>query len=557
MILNTEIYTAENAQHTGWNSNSMSDIKVTHTWWYLSFLISVFLVIRLYHGVGLYFADDFAYVEAALNANEYGWLTYLKSLNSIYANRVSIVIPVAFFMKAFGSSEVVLHFIAMTVSLGGIVCAFFLGKVLCNRAVGIIAAIAAAFIPQEIRLATAILPDTFIPFYSGMSFLCLVKGLISPKKARQEFYLYVLSGFFLFCAFEARATCGILIIPFALGAFWLKRFNIIAITLPIASFFMFVGLLWLLIFILNGDFLTQYRLFVTAATTKRYYGTGVFLDHTKKMMPLLKVVLNPGEIAHEGFLASRADIHKYLMNYELGLFYYLLLPAFFYCAVKSWKDVWPRLPLAVFGLLYLFLEFGSTNLLEYKPIWKLTRFLTFLTIPGSVLIGIFVVELWHIEFKKKWRSLIKVVLIFTGIAYIGTTFFALNELNKSANAVQAYREVFEKIKSVRPCRKIYIVHSRWKLRGAVFTRLRPGMPCEFIRLQHVSVKDIKQAIVILDLSFFTKYKETRSIKLKWKRFDPALKEVPKTLPKGWELISTHHRPMKRGRFADIYVLWAP
>jgi hypothetical protein len=225
--------------------------------------------------------------------------------------------------------------------------------------------------------------------------------------------------------------------------------------------------------------------------------------------------------------------------------------------VKSWKDVWSRLPLAVFGLLYLFLEFGSTNLLEYKPIWKLTRFLTFLTIPGSVLIGIFVVELWHIEFKKKWRSLIKVVLIFTGIAYIGTTFFALNELNKSANAVQAYREVFEKIKSVRPCRKIYIVHSRWKLRGAVFTRLRPGMPCEFIRLQHVSVKDIKQAIVILDLSFFTKYKETRSIKLKWKRFDPALKEVPKTLPKGWELISTHHRPMKRGRFADIYVLWAP
>lgn len=363
----------------------------------------------------------------------------------------------------------------------------------------------------------------------------------------------MLSGFFLFCAFEARATCGILIIPLALGALLLKKHNIRAVFLPTASFFIFVSLFWLFLYIISGDFLIQYRRFIVDATMPKYYGTGSVLGHAKKMVPIINVLLDPAGLFHSGFPLNGKDFQRYLMNFELGLFYYLVWPAFFYCAVKSWKEKWPRLPLAAFGLLYLFFEFGSTNLMEYKPIRKLNRFLTILTVPGAVLTAMLAVDLWNIRLKKKRRFLIRAVTIFVVIVYVGTTYISLNQFTKF-ESVQTYREVFEKIKSDHPGRKIYVNHGRWELRGTVFTRLQPVMPCKFFPLAGVSVDDIHQAIVILDLSFFTKYGER---KLEWKKFDRALRNVPKELPEGWKLISKHRHPMKRGKMADVYVLWAP
>lgn len=156
----------------------MKNTKLFHAWWCLAFLMIGFVFMtRMNYGVGLYYADDFAYVEAALNANEDGWYSYLASLPNIYANRVSVVIPVAFCMKLFGSTEGLLQYVALAFSLGAIACAFLLGEVLSNRAVGFLAAIVASFIPLEIRNATAILPDVFIPFYAGMSLLCLLRAL--------------------------------------------------------------------------------------------------------------------------------------------------------------------------------------------------------------------------------------------------------------------------------------------------------------------------------------------------------------------------------------------
>ena len=72
---------------------------------YLFLALGAFAILfRVIYGQGLTFADDFKYIQAALNANEMGWINYLVSISTPFQSRLFIVFPLAIFIKIFGAS---------------------------------------------------------------------------------------------------------------------------------------------------------------------------------------------------------------------------------------------------------------------------------------------------------------------------------------------------------------------------------------------------------------------------------------------------------------------
>jgi len=424
-------------------------------------------------------------------------------------------------------------------SLGAILCAFFLGKILYNQRAGCFAALIVAFIPQEIsKLGTSILPDTFIPLYSGLSLLCLVVGMKYEHKGIQEIFLYVFSGFFLFCAFEARMTCGIIILPLIVIAICYKHRNFKAIIIPTSSFLAIVALAWFVYLVFEADFLFKYKMAGKYATATAYRRTSGLWQYAQYMIPIL------------------SSASKSFINGTFGLLYYLAWPAFFYSAYCMRKHECYRVPVFSFAVLYILFEFGSTSITNYEPIFKVTRFLSVLNIPAALLIAFsFEDILQKRNFSKPYSYLAKGIVFLIIIYYLLSTGYELKKRIGYTNRIRPYKYVFSILSKLNCSRHIYVTHWRWTLRGKVYTRLfsAPTSTYEFFELSGMPIDSIHQSIVVLDTSFFTHFGEYL---LSWDKFAPALRDIPSRLPEGWNLLFTAEYPPAQNR-SKVYVLYAP
>jgi hypothetical protein len=337
----------------------------------VSLILLLALLLRLGMRKGLDNPDSFAYILAATKLGNIGPTRYLAQMANLYENRIAIVFPLAVTYKLFGLSELSSAFLPLLISLSSVVTAFALGYLVSFRA-AVIAGLIAATVPQDVGLATALLPDTFVPFYSGASLLFFMLGL-----RQRNTLFYIMSGTFLFLAFQSRATSGILIVPLLLTAFWTERGRTAPLLLPTGTFVALVALFWLFLFWLTGDPLHQYKLLVTDATVASYIGTGEFLGY------------------YRGIIAR--------FNLNFGLFIHIAIISVFLVVFQLRKDRNYLLPAITFLCLYLYFEFGSTTLTRYEPIWKMDRFLSILTIPGAVLIAATADEL--IEKRAYWTNL--------------------------------------------------------------------------------------------------------------------------------------------------------
>ena len=205
----------------------------------LTLLVGVILLglaLRLILQCGLSNADSYAYANGAIRLNDSGLGTYLSSIANIYENRISIVLPLAFSYKLFGLSEFTTLLLPVLYAVGTILITYFLGKLLFDdEGISLLATTLVATVPLDVYYATAVLPDSTIPLYTSLTLLCFVLG---QKKDNPIFYL--LTGFFLFCAFEARATSGIYILPLFATAWWSTKRNFWSVFLPATAFFIFI-----------------------------------------------------------------------------------------------------------------------------------------------------------------------------------------------------------------------------------------------------------------------------------------------------------------------------
>ena len=485
------------------------------TWLPLLLILIVGLALRLVFRAYLQNPDSFAYILGASRLNRVGMAPFLADLVNIYENRVSIIFPLAWSLRLFGISAYSIALFPLFTSLLTIVMAYWLSERLFNRRAALITAALMATVPLDVYYATAIVPDTFIPFYTTATLLAFSYG-----QTHQQARYYILAGFCLFCAFQARATSGVLLMPLALTAWWVPRRTWQALLLPGLALFSFIILLWSLFYLFSGDFLLQLRLFAADASVEKYADTDLFLRHLK------------------------STIGRFNPNF--ALLYYLAFPAAIYSAYQARRQPAFRLPLLTFIGLYLYFEFGSTSLTEYHPIWKLDRYLTILSVPAVLLVGAAVDKLY-----TTLRPLPKILLFaFLMGHFIFALLIPFFFTSLMTGGPERYNETFqrltERLESYQ-VETIAVISPRWSLRSDVYAQM-DGHLYQYQLLENVPLSDIQPGtIVIYDPLFFRPDSERPADESLF----PAFTGLPDSPPDNWQhLFTDNHTGSPQ---ATIYV----
>jgi 4-amino-4-deoxy-L-arabinose transferase-like glycosyltransferase len=487
------------------------------SWLGLAAIVLMGAALRLNYRAGLINPDSFAYVVGAIKVNEEGILAYLAGLDNIYDNRSSIILPLALVLKIFGYSEATIALFPFLLSLLTIPVTFVLGKQYSIR-VGFLAALIMATIPQDVFYSTAVLPDSVIPFYSGMALLAILLA-----QRHENSWFAVAAGFFLFCAFQARATSGILLPAFILVAWWTKNRRWSIIILPAATFFGLILFYWFLLFLTSGDFLIQLKLFQMDATAENYLGTGQFLWYFRNVLT--------------------AFIPKF------GLLYIIAFPAALYSFYKARQNEKYRLAAIVFFVLYLFLEFGSTTITSYQPIWKLIRFFTILSIPAAILIALVADDLLLMARPRLKLGVIAVLSTHLAVVVLTVFLFGQAATHQVVAYNQVYQQVFERFSTLE-VEEIGVVDSRWALRGQVYAWLE-GDTYQYQSLKGVTGPMLDRGmVVIFDPIFFTPFGERH---YEWSAY-PALAGLPELPPPGWRLLFIEERPLQEAWPVYVYYI---
>jgi len=475
-------------------------------WLGLGAVLVLAIILRLTLRLGFSNRDSFDYVMAAMKLNEIGVVDYLTDITNIYQNRVGIVFPLAALLQVSGVSEIGTILLPLTSSLLTIVLIFVFGYMTSVRA-GFIAALIVATLPLVVGLSSAILPDSLIPFYTGASLLCLWVGL-----RRDEWWWFLLCGLFLFLAFQSRATSGVLIIPLVLIALWSNNRSFKAIIIPIGTFGALMGVFWLILFLLTGDWLVQYRLLVLDGTMERFAGTGKPLGYFKDTV----IRLNP----------------------DFGILIHLTILAFLFALLFRLRQSEKyRLPFVAFLCLYLFFEFGSTSITTYLPIWKMSRFLTVLIVPAALLVALAADEV--LAGDNRWGRRFVFILLSTqlllGVAYVFMYGGFISEVVHVEKKV--YEDVIQQLSNYDGA-TVASADSRWARWGPVYAAYN-GNSFHFTSLDGVSRESISpETMVIFAPTILTAAGE-QPIDLDQY---PALDGLPARLPTGWELLFTE-RPI--------------
>jgi 4-amino-4-deoxy-L-arabinose transferase-like glycosyltransferase len=491
-------------------------------------LLVACVLLRLRYGQGLAFTDDFAYVNAALDANTEGWLSFSTSIASIYENRLSLVLPLALSMRVFGASEFALWALGLFFSLGSIALGFSIARRLHDEWAGWFAALLIAALPQEVWFSTSLLPDTAMPFYTGLALDCTLRAQRRPITSSGLCW-YAAAALAVFGAFEARATGGVVLGVLGMWGLLQPSHRLLRAALPGMLFGVFVAGFWGLLGWLGGDPAIQIRQLVEDGTGTRWTGTGKPLQHLFFMLPPLRLLWDLPHLLVRDAGWSLRDLARYGINTFLGTHYYIVWPAAIY-ALLRWRALpAARLPLIAFGLLYAFFEFGSTSLTSYQPIWKYERFLTILTVPSAVLAGIAIAD----RFARGPTPVRDWKLALVASSYIALS-AALLEANHRhwGNPVDAVKQTFARIKQQPQLPGlVYTTDSRWSQRGEVLLRLPPARPMRFELLSGQQLERIGNAVVIVDRSRFESWSEMHDEPAS---FDPRL--AAGRLPPDWQLL---------------------
>ena len=481
-------------------------------------IILLGLILRLSYRCDLCNPDSYAYIIGAIRINDNGIREYLLTLSNIYENRISVVLPLALILRLFGLSEFTVMLLPLFYAVGTIIVVYILGKQLFDVVAGLLAALLVATIPLDVFYSTAVLPDSIIPFYVGLTLLCFTLG---QKKDNHLFYL--LSGFFLFCAFQARATSGVLIFPLLLIAWWSSKRNLWSFLLPICTFLALLIIYWGILWLVSDDFFLHLKLLTMDASAEKYVGTGELLGHFKSI---------------------------FRVNNEFGLLYLITFPALLVALYKVGNDEAYRLPVITFVALYLYFEFGSTTLTSYQPIWKLSRFLTILSVPVSLIIASVTIFIFSIS--HRWLRLAIFALLTTHILLV-VALFPL--YNKGATQFildynYPYKTTFAKLDAYENVEIIQTVNFRWSVRGQFYARLY-GQTYRYQDLKNKSTNDIEnEDIVIYDPIFFTPYGEYELNRLDY----PALQSLPEQPPSNWQLLFIVDRPTNANFPVYVYLV---
>jgi hypothetical protein len=329
--------------------------------------------------------------------------------------RIGLLIPVSLLYSIFGVNEFSSNIIPLMTSLLGIILIFLFGRLLFNEKVGLIAAFLLSFFPLDVLYATRLMSDLPSAIFSVLSVYLFLKAEKTERSTKTSI-LYVLSGISLAIAFSIREM-AILTLLFYLGYVIYNKKIKLSYGLMAAGF--------LSIFILE-------LYFFYAHTGNPFYRFDALSGNYIQDATILNFF---GRLSFpEFFLAYPFVIFN---NIQLGYFYTFISLAILYFIFNRNRGT--TILIIWIGMIYLYLNFGSSSLSSYAPFLAVARYLNYITIPGILLLAAFLME--------NEKIIRKIILPFTLVFLLFISLGAIH-LDEYRYSLDNLRETYSYINSV-------------------------------------------------------------------------------------------------------------
>jgi hypothetical protein len=308
------------------------------------------LVLRLVFFRGVQWVDDFNYLRHAADVWKgrfsYGDLLYL------HGTRPLVFLPVSWLYSVFGPSEAAVIAWPLAASLATIVFVYLIGREMFDRECGAWAACLAVFLPLMVEESTRILPGAIM----NLIIAVVIYTFILSERSRHRWLWLLVSGG-VYGAMLLTGELGMLIgCFFPLAAVVLGRFRFRSYWPVAAGFAAIVGANAMYQWIETGDPLFKSHLSRTILAAE---------VPSVQLFYYLKLILKP--FAAHG-----------------GVFYLAAAGAF--GAIRSRNR--PALFLVLFlAVMWLLMDFMSTSLTTYHPLYRALRHASILSVPAVLLSG--------------------------------------------------------------------------------------------------------------------------------------------------------------------------
>ena len=331
------------------------------------FVVFLGLFLRVTYFVGPCCDDDVAYLNVA---HEFMKLNFIDLKNGfIFAYRTMMVVPIAISFKILGISEFTASMYILLSSIGSIIVAFLIGKLLFNNYAAFLAALLMTFYPLEVIYSTHLVPDVPLAFFIGLSVLIF---LYANKKNKNSYY--ILAGIIVGLAYLVKTT-AILIFPFILlySFFFLQKNKMRTILKFLVGFALIYLIEISYSYYFTGNIFTTYKSYVSAQESWGFMNEKSE-EEIKAMLsyyPNLMFGINTG------------------ISHYCGYFFWLLLIAILFplSYKKGGREF--LIVLLWFFSIFMYLQFGTMDARKFVLMHRLERFITILSIPMSLTIAHF------------------------------------------------------------------------------------------------------------------------------------------------------------------------
>lgn len=386
------------------------------------------ILLRISFFPGISNSDTFAYCQVADNFNKGGFNITRETL--LYSFRYPVWFPIAILFRIFGINDFSACLWPILCSTGSIILAYLLGKLLFDKAFGLLGALLLSFFPVSLATAMEPLPDHVIQFLTAIGIYLFLRF----EKNRAGFKPYFFIGLLVGIAYLSRETAVLVLLFFFSYILFKSRLSYRHIYILFGVIFVFLVEMFFYYLKVGNPFLRFHILSEVITLLREVPGNYHFslLYYPKTLLGITK----------EG-----------LANFSF--FFHLFGLSLLFCFVTK-KSRQIIIPLIWFLTLFLYLEFGMMDL-RYLKIVKAPHYLLFISIPW-ILILAFSIRMWALN--SKFRLRLSVIVL--SILFITSVYGAYRVRKNSFIDIQPYRVAYQLLKGL-PEKDIYYTGFQWPL----------------------------------------------------------------------------------------------
>ncbi|HDY89105.1 MAG TPA: hypothetical protein ENH82_13450 [bacterium] len=337
----------------------------------LCFILIINALLKWRFFCGLNQADDFQY-------GVYSYTMFRLPLPwdmsmDFRALRLALLLPVNLLFRFISPNSIVPILYPLLISFGTVFMVYIIGRKLYGVYVGLFSAFVIATFPADIVFGTMLLPDIIVPFFLCVSVYAFLKACDHGN--RRSLFWYLISGFFVFLAFNTRENSYYFLLFFLPFTFNRERWKR-GIYLIVVGFTVPILILYSIYYLKSGDFL--FHLHLAQATRDSHIASGYIPANAINQFTMLYYMI-PGLFRHDFSISGM-----------FGYTFYIGIPCVIYVGVKGIIQRNKSLLIILwwFLIVYLFLEFGTLSYSHYQMMKKLPRFLLTLTPAMALAYGV-------------------------------------------------------------------------------------------------------------------------------------------------------------------------